>query len=345
MASTYTGAGIELIGDGEQSGTWGSTTNANLQILDRLTSQAGFISLSGTTHTLTVADGTLSDGQYAVLVFGGSPSGTNTVTISPNDAKRVFLVKNASGQTVTLTQGSGGNVSVANGKTAIVYSDGAGAGAEVVDLTAALAVTALTLADLGVTASAAELNTLDGITATTAELNILDGVTATTAELNILDGVTATAAELNILDGVTATAAELNLLDGVTGTLVTEAGTQTLTNKTLTAPTINGVTITGEIAEETGTMPSGTTPAIDPANGTVQEWTLTGNSSPTDSLADGEFVELLIQDGTAYTITWPTITWLTDDGTAPTLKTSGVTPVLVQKVGSTLYGRRTGDGG
>jgi len=68
------------------------------------------------------------------------------------------------------------------------------------------------------TASAEELNTLDGITASTAELNLLDGVTATTAELNILDGVTATAAELNLLDGVTATTAELNILDGVTAT-------------------------------------------------------------------------------------------------------------------------------
>jgi hypothetical protein len=52
------------------------------------------------------------------------------------------------------------------------------------------------------------------VTATAAELNILDGVTSTTAELNILDGVTSTTAELNILDGVTSTAAEINLLDG-----------------------------------------------------------------------------------------------------------------------------------
>lgn len=60
-----------------------------------------------------------------------------------------------------------------------------------------------TLAELGITATADELNILDGVTATTAELNILDGVTATAAELNILDGVTATAAELNFVDGVT----------------------------------------------------------------------------------------------------------------------------------------------
>ena len=76
----------------------------------------------------------------------------------------------------------------------------------------------LSINSVDVTATAAELNILDGVTATAAELNILDGVTATAAELNILDGVTATAAELNILDGVTATAAELNLLDGVTAT-------------------------------------------------------------------------------------------------------------------------------
>ena len=74
----------------------------------------------------------------------------------------------------------------------------------------------LALGGTVVTASAAELNIMDGVTATTAELNIMDGVTATTAELNILDGVTSTTAELNILDGVTATAAELNTLDGIT---------------------------------------------------------------------------------------------------------------------------------
>ena len=76
--------------------------------------------------------------------------------------------------------------------------------------------TVSTLSDLSVTATASELNIMDGVTSTAAELNILDGVTSTAAELNILDGVTSTAAELNILDGVTSTAAELNTLDGVT---------------------------------------------------------------------------------------------------------------------------------
>ena len=72
--------------------------------------------------------------------------------------------------------------------------------------------------DVAITATATEVNILDGVTASTSELNILDGVTSTTSELNIHDGVTSTASELNILDGVTSTTAELNILDGVTAT-------------------------------------------------------------------------------------------------------------------------------
>lgn len=73
------------------------------------------------------------------------------------------------------------------------------------------------LADVtDVTATASELNVLDGITASTAELNVLDGITASTAELNTLDGITASTAELNTLDGITATTTELNYVDGVT---------------------------------------------------------------------------------------------------------------------------------
>jgi hypothetical protein len=204
MPSTYTAnAGIELPANGEQSATWGNTVNDNMTIIDRLTNGVGAITLSGTTHTLTTSDGAASDGHYKVLVLGGSPSGTNTVTISPNDAQHVYIVKNASGQTATFTQGSGANVSVLNGTTKIIYCDGAGSGAVVTDVTGSLDLGSLIIGGTTVTSTAAELNILDGVTATTAELNILDGVTATTVELNILDGVTATTAELNYVDGVT----------------------------------------------------------------------------------------------------------------------------------------------
>jgi microcystin-dependent protein len=135
MPSTFTTSGVELIADGEQSGAWGQTTNVNLQIIDRMTSQAGTITLSGTTHTLTVSNGILSDGQYNVLVFAGSPSGTNTITISPNTAQRTFTVRNTTAETIVLTQGSGGNVTIPSGGTTALYCDGAGAGAAVINVT------------------------------------------------------------------------------------------------------------------------------------------------------------------------------------------------------------------
>jgi len=137
MGSTYTdNGGIEKIGLGEQAGAWGTTTNNNFDIVDRLINGVGSISLSGTTHTLTTSDGSLSDGMFKVLVLGGSPSGTNTITIEPNNADKLYFVKNASGQSVTFTQGSGSDVTILNGFGAIIFADGAGSGAAVTDLTA-----------------------------------------------------------------------------------------------------------------------------------------------------------------------------------------------------------------
>jgi hypothetical protein len=253
MPSLYTAnGGIELPANGEQSGTWGETVNDNMSIIDRLTNGVGSISLSGTTHTLTTNNGSLSEGQYKVLLLGGSPSGTNTITVSPNTGQHIYIVTNSSGQTATFTQGSGGNVSVLNGTTKILSTNGAGGAAAVVDITATIDLGSLIIGGTTVTSSVAELNILDGVTATTAELNILDGVTATAAELNILDGVTASTAELNILAGATLSTAELNYVTGVTSAIQTQIDTKapsaspTLTSPTLTSPTLASViTVTG----------------------------------------------------------------------------------------------------
>ena len=137
MASSYTANnGIEKIGTGEQAGTWGATTNTNFDILDRAINGVGAITLSGTTHTLTTTDGALSDGHFKVLVFGGTLSSTNTITISPNDQDKLYFVfNNTSGsQSIIIKQGSGATVTVGNGKTAIVYADGAGSGAAVAQI-------------------------------------------------------------------------------------------------------------------------------------------------------------------------------------------------------------------
>jgi hypothetical protein len=119
---------------------------------------------------------------------------------------------------------------------------------------------------------------------------------------------------------------------------VTSDGVFTLTNKTLVDPII-----TGTVVEDVFAL-TGTTPALDPSNGSIQTWTLTGASTPTDSLSAGEAITLIIDDGTAYEITWPTPTWVNNAGAAPTLATDVPTVIALWKVGSTLYGALVGDG-
>ena len=106
------------------------------------------------------------------------------------------------------------------------------------------------------------------VTATAAELNIMDGVTSTAAELNIMDGVTSTAAELNIMDGVTTTAAEINLIDGGTsrgttavasgdGILINDAGTMAMTNVDTVSTYFASHSVGGGNIVTTGALNSG----------------------------------------------------------------------------------------
>ena len=253
MPSTYTtNGGIELPANGEQSGTWGETVNDNMSIIDRLTNGVGSISLSGTTHTLTTNNGSLSEGQYKVLLLGGSPSGENTITVTPNTGQHIYIVTNSSGQTATFTQGSGGNVSVLNGTTKILSTNGAGGAAAVVDITATIDLGSLIIGGTTVTSSATELNILDGVTATTAELNLVDGSSAGTI-VNDKAVIYSAAGQVNAttlaLAGtpLTSSAAELNHVTGVTSAIQTQIDTKApSTSPTLTSPTLASViTITG----------------------------------------------------------------------------------------------------
>ena len=83
---------------------------------------------------------------------------------------------------------------------------------------------------------------------------------------------------------------------------------------------------------------------LDPDNGTIQYKTLAANTTLTESIEEGEAITLMIDDGSAYTLTFPTITWVNDGGTAPTLATTGYTVFALWKVSTTLYGALVGDG-
>lgn len=93
------------------------------------------------------------------------------------------------------------------------------------------------------------------------------------------------------------------------------------------------------MTEEVFTL-TGTTPNLDPDLGTIQMWTLTANSTPVDTLTIGQSMTLMINDGSAYSITWPTMTWV--GGTAPALDTTGYTVIVLWKVGTSLRGMLAG---
>jgi hypothetical protein len=141
-----------------------------------------------------------------------------------------------------------------------------------------------------------------------------------------------------------------------TGTVVGTSDTQTLTNKTLTSPAINTGTLTdptivGAITEDIYTITDGAAFEIDPGNGSIQLITLGAARTPkATNFVAGEAVTLMVDDGSAYTLTWSDSTfggsgvvWKTDNGSAPTLNTSGYTVIVLWKVSTQVYGARVGN--
>jgi hypothetical protein len=127
---------------------------------------------------------------------------------------------------------------------------------------------------------------------------------------------------------------------------VTTTGTQTLTNKTLTDPAIIGT-----ILEDIFTITDGAAFEIDPGNGSIQLITLGASRTPkATNFANGESVVLMVDDGSAYTLTWTDSTfggtgvvWKTNAGAAPTLNTTGYTVIVLWEVAGQVYGARVGD--
>lgn len=350
MPSTYGNGGEELIATGEKSGEWGNITNENIQILDRMAMGVAAISLSGTTHTLTTTDGALSDGQYKGIIFGGSPSGTNTVTVEPNDAQRVYIMYNISGESIVVEQGGGtGNtVTIDNGKSMLVACDGTGSNANVYDASGVFqgygTIASQDSNNVSITGGA-----ISGIT----DLAVADGGTgasdAATALVNL--GLTSTAAEINTLDGYTGDVDDFNTLP------VTTLGTSEA-SKVVTADANGDV----EVAEEfkaksynetfqTANSSSNTTTFnLESAN--VFSTTLTENTTfaftnpPTTGTAYS-FTIKIVQDASAsgYTVTWPAaVDW--PDALEPTLTdtASGVDIFVffTHDGGTTWYGFTAG---
>lgn len=258
MPSTYTGnLGLEKPASGEKTGTWGAAVNTVFDMVDAAISGVHTQTLSsagtsGSPNVLAISDGTLSNTLSKILVFndGGDLGATAYVRLDPNSSKKVCYIRNnlSGSRSLVVFQGtySGPNsVTLTAGEDATVYFDGAGSGAVV-----RKALNNVTFASLNsvtfkingteVTATANELNKMDGVTASTTEINHLAGVTSpiqtqlNAKQATVTGGATTilssnlAASRAIVSDGSgkvsvsSVTSSEIGHLDGVTSSIQTQ---------------------------------------------------------------------------------------------------------------------------
>ena len=151
MASSYVNnLRLNEMATGDASGTWGTTTNTNLELIGEA---LGFgtegITTNADTHSTVVADGSSDAGRAMYLKYTGTLDSACTITITPNTMKRMQFIENGTSgsQNIIISQGSGANITIPPGDTKAVYLDGAGSGAAVVDAFASLNVVDLKVQD------------------------------------------------------------------------------------------------------------------------------------------------------------------------------------------------------
>jgi hypothetical protein len=137
MASTYVNdLRLNEMATGDGSGTWGTTTNTNLELIaEAFGYGTEGITTNADTHTSTIADGATDPVRAHYVKYTGTLDSACTITIAPNTINRFHIIENATSgsQNIIIKQGTGTTVTIPNGHNKAVYLDGAGAGAAVVD--------------------------------------------------------------------------------------------------------------------------------------------------------------------------------------------------------------------
>ena len=160
MASTYVNdLRLNEMGTGDGSGTWGTTTNTNLELIAEAFSYGTEgITTNADTHSTTIADGATDPGRSLYVKYTGTLDSTCTVSLLPNTVSKLWIIENATsgGFNLSIKQGSGAEIVIPSGDVKVVYSDGAGASAAIFDALVDLNIaTKLTLKNPATSASPA----------------------------------------------------------------------------------------------------------------------------------------------------------------------------------------------
>ena len=141
MATYTNNLKLKEITSGSESGSWGDSTNTNLDLIAESFGYASYDAFSSdadATKTVQNSGATqeFTRGMYVKITSSATLSATRTLTIAPNDISRVLFILNSTtgSQDIIIKQGSGATITIANGATKCVYLDGAGSGAAVVEV-------------------------------------------------------------------------------------------------------------------------------------------------------------------------------------------------------------------
>jgi len=256
MATYVNDLRLTEIATGDETGDWGDITNTNLELVaEAFSFGTEAITTNADTHTTTIADGATDPGRSIFLKYTGTLDSACTITIGPNTVSKLWFIENGTSgsQNIIISSGSGANITIPPGDTKAVYSDGAGSGAAMVDAFASLSVVDLKVQD--------DLTVTDDITVG-GDIDLAgDIVTTSNATLDLAPNGTGTVVVRgNTNSGAIVFNCESNshgqkvfgqphsasvtntlmLPAGANSTLVSLVSADTLTNKTLTAPTLTG---------------------------------------------------------------------------------------------------------
>ena len=136
MATYVNNLRLKEIATGAESGTWGTSTNTNLELIGQAVGYGTeAITTNADTHASTVADGSADEARAMYIKYTGTLDSACSITIGPTTLKRVHIIENATSgsQNIIIKQGSGNEVTIVPNEIRMVYLDGAGSGAAVQD--------------------------------------------------------------------------------------------------------------------------------------------------------------------------------------------------------------------
>lgn len=141
---------LEEIGTGERSGTWGTATNTNLSLLGKALGRRTKAIGNVATVTLTMPDATDTNGETRAMFLDLTGGGQAcTVTLAPDSVSKVWIIKNSTSYTLTISQGSGANVAIPANSVKVVATDGGGGSAAVYDVLDTITLTPKTVTATG----------------------------------------------------------------------------------------------------------------------------------------------------------------------------------------------------